>query len=58
MNNYYDRQDRQNMSDFIIYVNIFGEFDNWDAAPEKERSAVICKKKTPHDLNSINIILI
>ena len=33
-------QDRQNMSDFIISFNIFGEFDNfedWDAAQEKER---------------------
>ena len=24
------RQDRQNMSDFIIYLNIFGEFDNFE----------------------------
>ena len=33
-------QDGQNMSDFIIYINIFGEFDNfkdWDAAQEKEK---------------------
>ena len=32
-------QDGQNMSDFIISFNIFGEFDNfedWDAAQEKE----------------------
>ena len=32
------------MSDFIIYFNIFGEFDNfkdWDAAQEKEKSSIV-----------------
>ena len=36
-------QDGQNMSDFIIYFHIFGEFDNledWDAAQEPERAAL------------------
>ena len=30
-------QDGQNMSDFIIYSNIFGDFEEWHAQ-EKERS--------------------
>ena len=43
------RQDRQNMSDFIISFNIFGEFDNFeDWETETERN----------DFNSINIIVL
>ena len=50
------------MSDFIISFNIFGEFDNfedWDAALEKERIEYEKKKEkrhkeeTPEELNEL-----
>ena len=42
------RQDRQNTSYFIMYFNIFGEFDNfedWDAAQEKGCGRVIVRQQ-------------